>query len=178
MAIHQALRKVEHSYRKPEKRYYSKNKESGPQEWKKKTVPKIHRILKNKKAILYFEDESNIRLTPVVAKTWRPIGKKIIQYTTGHRGSVSAISAISRSGQLIFNVFDGSKRFNSDDIISFLSQMLKHHQRRHLLVVMDQATCHKSKKTKAYIDSQKRIHVFFYHQRPLSTILMSRCGIT
>lgn len=161
MAVHRILKKFEHSYRKPEKRYYSKNKEKGLEEWKKKTVPKIRQILKQKRAILYFEDESNIRLTPVVAKTWGPVGKKILQKTSGNRGSVSAISAISSSGQLIFNVFDGGKRFNSDDIIHFLSQMLKHHPRRHLVVIMDQATCHKSKKTQAFIASQKRLHVFY-----------------
>ena len=161
MAIHRALRKVEYSYRKPELRYYSKSKDAGLSEWRKRVVPKIRKILKTKRAILYFEDESSIRLTPVVAKTWGPVGKKIIQSTSGNRGSVSAISAISKSGQLIFNVFDGSKRFNSDDIIKFLSQMLKHHPRRHLIVVMDQATCHKSKKTKGYIASQKRLHVFY-----------------
>ena len=90
-----------------------------------------------------------------------PIGKKMLFKTTGNRGSVSAISAVSRSGHLVFNVFDGGKRFNSTDIINFLSQMLKHHQRRHLVVVMDQATCHKSKKTKKYIASHKRLHVFY-----------------
>ena len=125
MAIHRALKKVEYSYRKPEIRYYSKNKDAGLQEWRKKTVPKIRKILKDKTAILYFEDESNIQLVPVVAKTWGPVGEKITQNTSGNRGSVSAISAISKSGELIFNVFDGSKRFNSDDIIRFLSQMLK-----------------------------------------------------
>lgn len=161
MAIHRALKKLDHSYRKPERRYYSKNKEKGLEEWRKKTVPKIRRILRSKRAILYFEDESNIRLTPVIAKTWGLIGKKIFQNETGHRGSVSAISAISNSGRLIFNVHDGGKRFNSDDIIHFLSEMLRHHPRRHLVVVMDQATCHKSKKTKAYIAGQKRLHVFY-----------------
>lgn len=161
MAIHRALKKIEYSYRKPEKRYYSKNKDKGLVVWKKKTVPKIRKILKSKRAILYFQDESNIRLTPVVAKTWGPVGESLTLKTTGHRGSVSAISAISKSGQLIFNVYDGSKRFNSDDIIKFLTQMLKHHPRRHLVVIMDQASCHKSKKIKIYIDEQKRLHVFY-----------------
>ena len=53
------------------------------------------------------------------------------------------------------------KRIASDEIIHFLGQMLKHHPRRHLVVVMDQAPPHKSKKTQAFIDSQKRLHVFY-----------------
>ena len=39
--------------------------------------------------------------------------------------------------------------------------MLNHHPRRHLVIVMDQAPCHTSKKTKKYIESKKRLHVFY-----------------
>ena len=45
-------------------------------------------------------------------------------------------------------------------LLIFLDQMLSHHLRRHLVVVMDQAPCHTSKKVKEYIDSKKRLHVF------------------
>ena len=71
------------------------------------------------------------------------------------------ISAISNDGRLLFSLHDSGKRFNSDDIIDFLDQMLSHHMRRHLVVVMDQAPCHTSKKVKEYIDSKKRLHVFY-----------------
>jgi len=104
-------------------------------------------------------------LTPVMGKSWGPIGKKIVHKVTGNRGSLSAISAISNDGRLVFNVFDGDKRFNSDDIIKFLSDMLKHQPRRHLVVVMDRASCHLSKKTKAFVKSQKRLHVFYLPAR-------------
>ena len=60
---------------------------------------------------------------------------------------------------LIFTLLE--KRIASDEIIHFLGQMLKHHPRRHLVVVMDQAPPHKSKKTQAFIDKQKRLHVFY-----------------
>jgi transposase len=100
-----------------------------------------------------------------MGKSWGPIGEKIIHKVTGNRGSISAISAISNDGRLYFNVFDGGKRFNSDDVIKFLTDMLDHHPRRHLVVVMDRATCHSSKKTKAFIKSQKRLHVFYLPAR-------------
>ena len=53
------------------------------------------------------------------------------------------------------------KRINADDIIHFLSQMLAHHPLRHLVVVMDKASCHVSKKTKAFMERQRRLHVFY-----------------
>jgi len=161
MSISRTLRKFEYSYRKPEVIYYNKNKDKQMSEWRKKTVPEINKIIKDKRAILYFEDESNISMTATVAKTWGKKGESLTRDISPHRGSVSAISAISNSGQLLFNIHDHHKRFKSQDIISFLTQMLKHHKRRHLIVVMDQAPCHTSKMVKAFIESQVRLHVFY-----------------
>ena len=164
MAVHRALIKFDQSYKKPQKRYFEAS-EKKQAAWIKEDLRKIKLIVKKKRAILYFEDESSIDLAPVLGKTWGPIGKKVIQKVTANRGSVSAISAISSSGHLLFNIHRAGKRFASQDIIKFLSGMLKHHSRRHLVVVMDQAPCHKSKKVKDYISTQKRLHVFYLPPR-------------
>lgn len=156
--------KFEQSYKKPETRYYESNTRV-QKIWQEKEVPKIKAMVRKHRAILYFEDESNISLSPVVGKTWGPIGKKVIRKITGARGSVSAISAISSSGNLIFNVHNSGKRYNSDSIIGFLAQMMKHHKRRHLVVIMDQAPCHKSNKVKQFVKSEKRLHVFYLPPR-------------
>jgi transposase len=68
------------------------------------------------------------------------------------------MSAVSRQGHLLFRLHQ--KRIASPEVIDFLKQMLTHHSDRHLVVVMDQAPPHTSKKTKAYIASEKRLHVF------------------
>jgi transposase len=68
------------------------------------------------------------------------------------------MSAITSGGQLIFRLHD--KRIASEEVVEFLGQMLTHHPRRHLVVVMDQAPPHVSKRTMAYIESQPRLHVF------------------
>ncbi|MBX7230743.1 MAG: transposase [Bdellovibrionales bacterium] len=122
-------------------------------------------FLKNKKAILYFEDESTVQMAPVLGKIWGPIGKKIVHKVTGDRGSVSAISAFSSSGHLIFNIHKSGKRFAADDIINFLKMILKHHARRHLVVVMDQAPCHCAKKVKAFAFSSRQLHLFYLPPR-------------
>jgi transposase len=163
-AVLRFCKRFELSYKKPETRYYEANTKE-QKAWQNTVVPKIKGIVRKHKAILYFEDESNISLTPVVGKSWSPKGQKVIQRITGKKGSVSAISAVSFSGHLIFNVHDAGKRFKSDDIISFLSQMLEYHSRRHLVVVMDQAPCHKSKTVKGFISKQKRLHVFYLPPR-------------
>lgn len=156
------LRESTMTYQKPEKRY----KEADPIEqerWIKEELPKIRRVARKFNAILYFEDEASIQLAPVLGKTWAPRGQTPIQKVTGNRGSIAAISAVSNDGRLIFNLHRG--RFRSGEIIQFLDQMLKHHPRRHLVVVMDQAKPHVSKMTKAFIAKQTRLHVFYLPSR-------------
>jgi transposase len=160
MSIWRFLIKFEQSFKKVQKSYYEAD-ENLKNEWIIEVLPLIKKTVKINRAILYFEDESNISLSPVMGKSWGPIGKKIVHKSTGNRGSISAISAISNDGRLVFNLFDGNKRFNSNDIINFLKQLLLEHPKRHLVVVMDQAKCHNSKLTKEFIRSQKRLHVFY-----------------
>lgn len=164
MAIWRFLQKFGQSFKKVQKQYYETNLEN-QEEWKRKELREIKAIIKKHRAILYFEDESCIQLSPVMGKSWGPVGEKIVHKVTGNRGSLSAISAISNDGRLIFNIFDGGKRFKSQDIIDFLQNILDHHSRRHLVVVMDRATCHTSKMVKEFVETKKRLHVFYLPSR-------------
>ena len=146
------------TYQKPERQYFELS-EVERQAWRRRELPKIRRAVRKYQGILYFQDESNISLTGLLGKTWAPRGKTPKQQVTGHRGGVSAMSAITRSGQLIFRLHE--KRIASEEVIEFLDQMLKHHSRRHLVVVMDQASPHVSKRTLAFIAGQPRLHVFY-----------------
>ena len=73
------------------------------------------------------------------------------------------MSAISRHGRLIFTLHEG--KITSIEVIRFLQQMLKQHDKRHLIVVMDRAKPHTSKLTTRYIESQDRLHVFYLPAR-------------
>ena len=124
-------------------------------------LPRILEAVDKYKAILYFEDESNISLTAVLGKTWAPCGRD------SDPGSDRESRVQSQRCQLLVGVafcyfpcMRIEKRIASDEVIYFLEQMLKHHKRRHLVVVMDQAPPHTSKKTKEFIKKQNRLHVF------------------
>lgn len=145
------------TYQKPEREYFELSEEDR-RKWRRYQLPRIRQTVRKNKAILYFQDEANVSLTALLGKTWAPRGKTPKQRVTGKRGGVSALSAITSGGQLIFRLHD--KRIASDEVIDFLGQMLKHHPRRHLVVVMDQAPPHVSKKTTSYVESQPRLHVF------------------
>jgi transposase len=151
------LREAGLTYQKPEREYFEID-EQARERWLRYEVPKIRRIVEKYRAILYFQDESNVSLTAFLGKTWAPRGQTPKARVTGGRGGVAAMSAISRRGHLLFRLHE--KRIASAEVIDFLEQMLNHHKRRHLVVVMDQAPPHVSKKTTGYIDSQRRLHVF------------------
>lgn len=155
--IWRRLREAGLTYQKPERQYFEMDEDIRA-EWMRIEAPKIRRTVKEHRALLYFQDEANVSLTAFLGKTWAPRGRTPRQKVTGKRGGVAAISAINGMGRLIFQLHE--KRICSEEVIGFLKQMLAHHRRRHLVVVMDQAPPHTSHKTMAYIEKQTRLHVF------------------
>jgi len=152
------LRDAGFTYQKPERRYFEVNEEAR-QEWLQNEAPQIRAAVRKYRAILYFQDESNVSLTAFLGKTWAFRGQTPQVRVTGKRGGVTAMSALSGQGRLVFQLF--TQRITSEEVMQFLGQMLKHHPSRHLVVVMDQAPPHTSRKTKDYIASQQRLHVHY-----------------
>jgi transposase len=152
------LREAGLTYQKPEREYYQVD-EQARRRWLQYEVPRIRRTVEKYRALLYFQDESNVSLTAFLGKTWAPCGQTPKARVTGQRGGVAAMSAISRRGHLLFRLLE--QRIASAEVVDFLRQMLNHHPRRHLVVVMDQAPPHVSKHTTAYIARQARLHVFY-----------------
>lgn len=161
--IWRRLREAGLTYQKPEREYFQLDEEKR-EEWVRTVLPEIRKTVEKYRAILYFEDEANVSLTPFLGKTWAPCGQTPKSRVTGTRGSIAAMSAISRRGRLLFTLYE--RRITSDEVIHFLAQMLQHHKRRHVAVVMDQAPPHVSHKTQAFVNSQTRLHVF--HLPPYS----------
>ena len=155
--IWRRLRDAGLTYQKPERQYFEMDEEVR-EEWMATEAPKIRKTVQKYRALLYFQDEANVSLTAFLGKTWAPRGRTPRQKVTGKRGGVAAISAINGSGRLLFKLHE--KRICSGEVIDFLGQMLKHHKKRHLVVVMDQAPPHTSHMTMEYIEKQARLHVF------------------
>ena len=155
--IWRRLREAGLTYQKPEREYFEKDDEQR-QAWLREELPQIRETVKKHRALLYFQDECNVSLTAFLAKTWAPCGKTPKMRVTGKRGGVAALSAINPRGRLLFVLHD--KRIASAEVIHFLDQILQHHKARHVVVVMDNASPHVSQKTEAFIQSQKRLHVF------------------
>lgn len=157
------LREAGLTWQAPERQYFQADPLER-QRWQQETLPAIQQTIRDFGAILYCQDEASIALAPFLGKTWAVRGQPRKVPVTGKRGSLSALSAISPRGRLVFRLYE--KRIASGEVIAFLMQLLRHHPGRHVVVVMDQAPPHTSKRTMSYIDSQPRLHVF--HLPPYS----------
>jgi transposase len=152
------LREIGLTWQTPERQYFEADPEIR-RRWQAETIPKIRETLRKTGGILYCEDEASVCLTPLLGKTWAERGKPRKVPVTGGRATIAAMSAISPKGRLVFQLHQ--KRITSEEVIEFLKQLLRHHPGRHVVVVMDQAKPHTSQKTKAFIASRERLHVFY-----------------
>lgn len=151
------LREAGLTWQTPEREYFQADRKER-ERWQRETIPQIRETLRKTGGILYCQDEASVCLTPLLGKTWALRGRPRKVKVTGNRASVSAMSALSPRGRLVFRLHQ--KRIASAEVIDFLGQLLRHHPRRHVVVVMDQAPPHTSKLTSGYIETQPRLHVF------------------
>ena len=156
--IWRGLKLLNFSSQKPERRAVEQDPVKR-EKWLREEWPKIKAFAKKRKAIIFFEDEAGVKLTPTVGRSWGIKGERPIIQVTGKRGGVCAMSAVSPSGKLFFSI--PRQRVNSDVFIEFLEGLLREYPRRQIVVIADQASAHTSKKTKAFVVSQKRLALFY-----------------
>lgn len=128
--------------------------------WVNDVWPEILAHAKRWQAIIYFQDESAVRLTAVLGTTWSKKGKTPIVKVTGKRGSICITSAITPAGRMIFRL--EKERIKSAQHIEFLKQMQKNHPHRKIIVIEDKARPHIAKKVKEFIETQKRKLAVYY----------------
>lgn len=156
ITVWRLLKESESFYKSPEMNYHEGNPEE-LDKWLKEKLPEILKKVKKHKGILYFLDEANIKLSAMKGKTWAPKGVRPVIKVSGKRDSISAISAITANGYLLFNVYDST--ISSKEIQEFILYMLEHHKRRHLFILMDNARVHKSNQIKELEAANKRLHI-------------------
>lgn len=147
------LKKINISYQKPQRRA-SQRDEKVIQKWLSEEWPKIRAHRRRWQAMLYFQDEAGVSLTPVMGKTWAPKGKTPVAKVTGKRGGLCVTSAISPAGKMIFRI--EKKRVNAEAHIEFLKNVLRHHPKRKIVVIEDRAPAHRAKKVKEFVKANKK----------------------
>lgn len=147
------FKKLRLSPQKPERFAFQRDKRE-VRRWLNEEWPKIQRHRRKWQAMLYFQDESGVSLTPVLGRTWAPIGKTPKVFVTGKRGGLCVTSAISSAGKLIFRIEKG--KVNANKHIEFLKQIMGHHKNRKIIVIEDGAPAHKAKKVNEFIKQNKK----------------------
>lgn len=151
--IMRLFKKLKLSPQKP-KRFAFQRNERAVKKWLKEEWPKIEKHQRKWQAMLYFQDESGVSLTPVLGRTWAPIGKTPKVFVTGNRGGLCVTSAISSAGKLIFRIEKG--KINAKKHIEFLKQIIKQHPYRKIIIVEDGAPAHKAKKVNEFVEQNKK----------------------
>ena len=121
--------------------------------------PKLQRFAKAIGADIAFEDEAGVDLRERSGTTWGARGDSPSVAVTGRRGHLNILSTVSAQGELRYHVTEG--RINSDVYIDFLKQLLKG-RTRPLILVVDGASFHRSKKVRVFIAQHRhRIRLKF-----------------
>ncbi len=150
--IMRLFRKFNLSPQKPERQASQRNRKS-VRKWLKEEWPKIDKHRRRWQAMLYFQDECGVSLTPVLGKTWARKGKTPKIMVTGKRGGLCVTSAISPVGKMIFRI--EKKKVNGDKHIEFLENIIKQHPKRKIIVIEDSSPVHKSKKVNNFVETNK-----------------------
>jgi transposase len=142
----------------PQKEYAEKDKKK-VDKWLREEWPKIKAHCRRWQAMLYFQDESGVSLTPVVGRTWAPVGETPKIKVTGKRGGFCISSAISPAGKMVFRI--EKKRINAKVFVDFLMQIIRQHPHRKIIVVCDNARPHIAKYVKEFeLSNKKKIAIY------------------
>ena len=107
---------------------------------------------------LVWIDEAAFYLLPALVRTWAPVGAPPIVRAPGRYDHLSAISAITPSGQLLLHVQE--EAYHGDDVVRFLRHVLRHIPGK-LLIMWDGASIHRAQAIKEFLlaGAAKRIHL-------------------
>jgi len=150
-SISRILRQLGLSPQKPIYRSYKQN----PAELEKYlgvTFPALKRKAKRLGAEIYFIDEAALRSDNHHGTTWGTIGDTPVVQDTGDRFGIKLISAVSANGDMRFGIIDG--RMNSEKFIDYLKKLRKD-AGKPIIVIADNASYHKSKKTLKFAKDSK-----------------------
>jgi transposase len=157
-SVSRLLNQLGLSAQRPLWRAYQQDPEKVEQ-WLNDQFPKIKALAKRHKADIFFGDEAGVRSDYHSGTTWGKRGQTPVVTSTGARFGLNLISAISPRGQMRFMVTKSS--VGATVFIEFLKRLI-HNVERPIFLIVDGHPAHRSKKVKAFVESQKERLQLFY----------------
>jgi transposase len=143
---------------RPVWRAYQQNPEA-VQKWLEEEYPRIQRLARKEKALIFFGDEAGVRSDHHAGTTWAAKGKTPVVSSTGARFGLNLISAVSAQGEFRFMVLRG--RVGAAQFIEFIKRLL-HGCPGMVFLIVDSHPAHKAKKVIRFIETIKdRFRLFF-----------------
>ena len=142
-SVSRLLKHMGLSVQRPVYRSYKRDQEA-IELYLSKTYPALKRKAASQKMKIYFIDEAAVRSDCHHGTTWAPVGETPSVEDSGDRFTLKMISAVEPRGDMRFSFITG--RMNSDRFIHFLRK-LREDAGCPIIVVVDNASYHKSKKT-------------------------------
>ena len=122
--------------------------------------PVIRRVAEKMHADIFFEDEAGVGIMTRSGRTWGEVNSTPIVRASDRRDGYNVLSAITANPPKLYYAIEETS-VTSDQYIDFLKKILMVHPRPIVLVV-DHATFHRSKKVRAFVRAHRdRIRVFF-----------------
>lgn len=147
------LQKFGLSVQKPQRQAKERD-EKEVKEWINNIWPKILMHAKRWQAMIYFQDESAVKLTAVLGTTWGKKGNTPVVRVTGKRGTIGVTSAISPAGRMVFRLEE--ETIKAKQHIEFLRQVQKNHPYRKIIIIEDKASPHIAKEVSRFVETQKK----------------------
>jgi len=122
------------------------------QKWLQEEYPRIRRLAKQKKALIFFGDEAGVRSDHHAGTTWAVKGKTPVVSSTGARFGLNLISAVSAQGEFRFMTVKG--RVGATQFTEFIKRLL-HNMTRRVFLIVDGHPAHKAKMVKRFAESVK-----------------------
>lgn len=134
------------------------------QKWLDEEYPRIRRLARKKKAMIFFGDEAGVRSDHHAGTTWAIRGETPVVSSTGARFSLNLLSAVSAQGELRFMTTSG--RVGAKVFVEFLKRLM-HNAERAIFLIVDGHPVHKAKAVSKFVEStQGRLQLF--HLPPYS----------
>lgn len=153
------LQRLGLSAQKPQ-RMATERDEKEVKEWIDTIWPKILAHARRWQAMVYFQDESAVRLTAMLGTTWAKKGKTPVVKVTGNRGTICVTSAISPAGRMVFRL--EKETIKAKQHIEFLKQVQKNHPHRKIIIIEDKAKPHIAKTVSQFVEAQKnKLAIYF-----------------
>jgi len=129
------------------------------QRWLQEEYPRIQRLARQNRALIFFGDEAGVRSDHHAGTTWAAKGKTPVVSSTGARFGLNLISAVSSQGEFRFMTLRG--RVGAAQFIEFIKRLL-HGVQRMVFLIVDGHPAHKAKMVTRFIETVKdHFRLFF-----------------